>query len=567
MKGYKIFKINFNGQLQCRHYIFDNLINVIDDDVMLCENGFHFCTDINDCFKYYSISNIKNYIICEVEASGIITEAEDGCSKRACSEIKIIEKLELEKLYYLLGLENKIQYLSTNFSIEKLVDILNDYDYNELYPLLSKISKILYRLNLIELETNIIPILLKQKNKFNTSLYTMIYNRFLNINKHGHFKINLGYINFENLDYSSSKFKLNDDELYLIQNSQSSIISYYMALPLPIKITQKNKLMRLLNDLNEIAKWVVYFPEDKQYFINNKEYIKCDNYMFDDRKDNSFAEYLISGETKIYKKLFKYLTWEKLKKIYNTKYDSLIYEMLINGNNLNGYDVWWWLRKNENYLIYFKDKISNLSESLTDVCFKKLCELANTQGIDLLPLMRTHGLIRFAKIYPNNKHDILPLILNNKIDELDTRYLFTVYDDVKESLMYLLENKKCIYENEIQSFQKNLDLLKPYLHKLSTDNINLISKIAKKYQIITEESIAKHNCDFNEKIFNLLVNLLNDPMKLVKIYCKKSPMTLMNTQYKNIAIDYVYERIDMLEWISQHPHDAKFFVKKGLKIS
>lgn len=33
-------------------------------------------------------------------------------------------------------------------------------------------------------------------------------------------------------------------------------------------------------------------------------------------------------------------------------------------------------------------------------------------------------------------------------------------------------------------------------------------------------------------------------MKGYKIYCKKLPMALMNTQYKNIAIDYVHERMD-----------------------
>ncbi len=45
----------------------------------------------------------------EIEATGIITDAKDGCSKRACSEIRLIKEISLNEV--MLSID--IRYLMT----------------------------------------------------------------------------------------------------------------------------------------------------------------------------------------------------------------------------------------------------------------------------------------------------------------------------------------------------------------------------------------------------------------------------------------------------------------------
>lgn len=92
MKGYKAFDSN----LKCRGYQFNTSDTFVHEgDVILCEAGFHFCTELQDVVKYYSSSDMKVY---EIEADGIITQSENDCSKRACSQIKLIREISLDEL-------------------------------------------------------------------------------------------------------------------------------------------------------------------------------------------------------------------------------------------------------------------------------------------------------------------------------------------------------------------------------------------------------------------------------------------------------------------------------------
>ncbi len=92
MKGYKAF----NGDLTCRDYHFttDNT-HTFDGEPILCEQGFHFCTDLQDVVKYYCSPDMRVF---EIEASGIITDAKDDCSKRACSEITLVKEISLDEV-------------------------------------------------------------------------------------------------------------------------------------------------------------------------------------------------------------------------------------------------------------------------------------------------------------------------------------------------------------------------------------------------------------------------------------------------------------------------------------
>ena len=92
MKGYKAF----NKDLTCLDYQYttDNT-HTFDGEPILCSQGFHFCTDLEDVVKYYRLRDMRVF---EIEATGIITDAEKDCSKRACSEIRLIKELTLHEV-------------------------------------------------------------------------------------------------------------------------------------------------------------------------------------------------------------------------------------------------------------------------------------------------------------------------------------------------------------------------------------------------------------------------------------------------------------------------------------
>ncbi len=91
--GYKVFNHDFT----CRGYDFNGVgtTHTYEGTPVLCESGFHFCTTLEDCFKYYDIT--PHMIICEVQATGY-TDAEEDCSKRTCQRLSIIRRMPLDEV-------------------------------------------------------------------------------------------------------------------------------------------------------------------------------------------------------------------------------------------------------------------------------------------------------------------------------------------------------------------------------------------------------------------------------------------------------------------------------------
>lgn len=101
MKGYKVF----NSDWTCRGFQYKvGETYKIDEKPELCQTGFHFCTDLKDCFKYYPYS--KSTRIAEIEALGYIDSgigtifsASMGDTKHCTNEIKIVREIPFNKLY------------------------------------------------------------------------------------------------------------------------------------------------------------------------------------------------------------------------------------------------------------------------------------------------------------------------------------------------------------------------------------------------------------------------------------------------------------------------------------
>ena len=65
-----------------------------------CNRGFHFCTELKDCFNYYSFN--PNNKVAEVEALGEIDTEIDG-SKHCTNKIKIIREISWEEVLRMLN--------------------------------------------------------------------------------------------------------------------------------------------------------------------------------------------------------------------------------------------------------------------------------------------------------------------------------------------------------------------------------------------------------------------------------------------------------------------------------
>jgi hypothetical protein len=123
--GYKVFEPDFT----CRDYDFQGVgtTHTYEGTPVLCESGFHFCTTLEDCFKYYNITS--NMIVCEVQATGY-TDAKEWCSKRTCKTLNIIRQMPLDEVAnHIHESENVMYWVHAIGNQDIMINrILNEWD-------------------------------------------------------------------------------------------------------------------------------------------------------------------------------------------------------------------------------------------------------------------------------------------------------------------------------------------------------------------------------------------------------------------------------------------------------
>ena len=92
MRGYKVF----NPDWPCRGFQYA-VGKTFEENVipLYCKRGFHFCTELKDCFNYYRFDPDNK--VAEVEALGDIN-IEPNTSRRCTNKIKIIRELSWEEV-------------------------------------------------------------------------------------------------------------------------------------------------------------------------------------------------------------------------------------------------------------------------------------------------------------------------------------------------------------------------------------------------------------------------------------------------------------------------------------
>ena len=85
MKGYKVT----NSDYTCRNVKFEvGQTYTVTGAPIMCQNGYHFCEKVADCFNYYSFD--PNNKVFEVEATGEVVKGED---KHVTNSLLIIREL------------------------------------------------------------------------------------------------------------------------------------------------------------------------------------------------------------------------------------------------------------------------------------------------------------------------------------------------------------------------------------------------------------------------------------------------------------------------------------------
>jgi hypothetical protein len=93
MKRVKAFKV-FNSDWTCRDFKYEVGKEYFQNGtIKLCENGFHACINLVDCFNYYSFNSENK--VAEVELFGTFDETKEN-NKICASNIKIIKELSWE---------------------------------------------------------------------------------------------------------------------------------------------------------------------------------------------------------------------------------------------------------------------------------------------------------------------------------------------------------------------------------------------------------------------------------------------------------------------------------------
>lgn len=98
MKGYKVF----NPDWSCREMQYKvGTSYEMDVEPIICDRGFHFCKELENCFKHYAF-NPQNKVA-EVEAYGdVISE----CGKSCTNKIKIVREIPWDEVLRIINTGN-----------------------------------------------------------------------------------------------------------------------------------------------------------------------------------------------------------------------------------------------------------------------------------------------------------------------------------------------------------------------------------------------------------------------------------------------------------------------------
>lgn len=99
--NYKAFALTKSGELKCRNELYTvGEKSTVENNLRLCENGIHYCTNLFDIFNYYSGVYGKDFVIgiCEVSDRNIGGGDDSKRCARWVKPKKILTREEVIKI-------------------------------------------------------------------------------------------------------------------------------------------------------------------------------------------------------------------------------------------------------------------------------------------------------------------------------------------------------------------------------------------------------------------------------------------------------------------------------------
>ena len=118
MKGYKVF----NNDWTCRGFQYEvGRTYEMKEAPIICEQGFHFCRDLKDCFYYYPF-DCNRTKIAEIDALGDIEEDNSEETSKCCTnKIKIVREIPFDQLFTKIKTIERWGVSMANFEIGEKV--------------------------------------------------------------------------------------------------------------------------------------------------------------------------------------------------------------------------------------------------------------------------------------------------------------------------------------------------------------------------------------------------------------------------------------------------------------
>ena len=92
VKGYKMF--NWDWTCKEKQYKVGETVTQ-DGELKLCRNGIHFCTKMEDCFRYYPVN--PEFKMAEVEAIGDVLYSDED-SKCCTNRLRVVREISIQEL-------------------------------------------------------------------------------------------------------------------------------------------------------------------------------------------------------------------------------------------------------------------------------------------------------------------------------------------------------------------------------------------------------------------------------------------------------------------------------------
>ena len=108
IKGFKVTDSN----MKCRGYHFKlNYLHKHNGNIEMCESGFHYCENINDCWNYYSFDS--NNRVFKIEDRGNTIKGED---KNCTDALILLEEISWQEVLVLCNIgKNNTGYRNTGY--------------------------------------------------------------------------------------------------------------------------------------------------------------------------------------------------------------------------------------------------------------------------------------------------------------------------------------------------------------------------------------------------------------------------------------------------------------------